>query len=186
MTLFEIRIHSRGGQGAKTIAELIVEAAIETNKYIQSFPEYGPERAGAPMCVFVRLSDQPIKTYTAIEKPDLVMVIDPTLLDVTDVTNGLDQNKILIVNTPENTEFIQKKIRFKGKIYTLDATKISMNYTGQNLPNMPMLGAFIKVTECIQFDAINRLIEEKFLKKIGAEKTTAMIDSIKIGYEAVI
>jgi pyruvate ferredoxin oxidoreductase gamma subunit len=181
--MFEIVIHGRGGQGAKTASQLIVEAAMDGGKYIQAFPEYGPERTGAPMRTFARISDEPIKTYQPITDPDAVLVIDPTLLDVVNVTAGLSQKSILIVNTPKTPAEVKKKTGFTGKVYTVDATAISMKYLGLNMPNTPILGALIKAKEIVKLEALLAKVEKMFLKKIGPEKTKANVDCIKSAYQ---
>ncbi|MFH2027778.1 MAG: 2-oxoacid:acceptor oxidoreductase family protein [Nanoarchaeota archaeon] len=181
--IFEIRIHGRGGQGAKTASHFIAEAALDEGKYIQAFPEYGPERAGAPIKAYTRISDKPIVQYAPVVHPDLVMVIDPTLLDTIDVTEGLTEQGILIVNTPKSSEDIKQKTKFKGKTYTIDATKISIDTVGKNLPNTPMLGAFVKITQKIPLEAVKNSIKDKFLKKIGEEKTNATIKGVELAYE---
>ena len=181
--IFEIRIHGRGGQGAKTAAQFIVEAALSKGKHIQSFPEYGPERAGAPMKAFARISDKEIRTYAPVVNPDVVIVIDHTLLDSVDVTEGLDEKGVLLVNTSLSSDEIKKKTKFNGKCMTVDATKIAIEAVGRNLPNTPMIGALIKATNCISMKDIEDSINHKFLKKIGEEKTKATIDAVKKAYE---
>lgn len=182
--IFEIRIHGRGGQGAKTASQFIAEAAMDKGKNIQSFPEYGPERTGAPMRSFARISNKPIKTYAPVVEPDVVMVIDPTLV-AKDVVEGLGKKGILLVNTNENSSAIKKKTGFQGKVYTVDATKISLDAVGKNLPNTPMLGALMKVTNIIELESLNNKVKEKFLNKIGEQKTQATIDAIKKAYYEV-
>jgi pyruvate ferredoxin oxidoreductase gamma subunit len=181
--ILEIRIHGRGGQGAKTASQFIVEAALEQGKYIKAFPEYGPERRGAPLVAYARISDKPIHTYAPITKPDIVLVIDNTLIGIMDVTEGLDSNGILIVNTHETPAEIKQKTGFKGKISTLDATKISIEMLGKNLPNIPMLGALVKSTNIISIESLKNKIKEKFSKRIGEEKTEKTIQSLVEGYE---
>lgn len=183
--ILEIRIHGRGGQGAKTASQFIAESALGEGKYIQAFPEYGPERAGAPMKAYDRISDKKITTYAPVVNPDVVMVIDPTLIGPVDVTEGLTKDGILIVNTPKSADEIKKETGFKGKICTVDATKISIDTVGRNLPNTPMLGALVKVTKIIPIDSIKKCIEDKFLKKLGEEKTNATIRGVELAYEAV-
>ena len=183
--IFEIRIHGRGGQGAKTAAQFIAEAALGEGKNIQSFPEYGPERAGAPMKAYARISDKPITTYAPVVNPDFVMVIDATLVGSSNVTEGLNSDGTLVVNTPKSAEDIKNETGFKGKVYTLDATKIAMDTVGKNLPNTPMLGAFVKLTKVIPIDAVKDSIKNKFLKKLGEEKTNATIKGVELAYEAV-
>ena len=184
--VFEIRFHGRGGQGAKTAAQFVAEAALDAGKHIQSFPEYGPERAGAPVQAYDRISDKPITTYAPVVNPDVVIVIDPTLMNSIDVTEGLTNKGILIVNTPKKSTEIKKELpNFKGKTYTIDATKISMEAVGANLPNTPMLGALIKATNIIGLDAITHSIKQKFLKKIGEEKTNKTIEGVKRAYDSI-
>lgn len=181
---FDIVIMGRGGQGAKTAAQFIAEAAMDKGKNIQSFPEYGPERTGAPMRSFARISDKPIKTYAPVVEPDIVIVIDPTLVSKT-VVEGLGKKGILLVNTNENSSAIKKKTGFQGRIYTVDATKIALDTVGKNLPNTPMLGALLKATNIIELNSLNDKVKEKFLNKIGEEKTQATIDAIKKAYDEV-
>ena len=183
--IFEVRIHGRGGQGAKTASQFIVEAALEKGKFIQSFPEYGPERAGAPMKAFARISDKPIYTYAPIVNPDVVMVIDPTLLDSVNVVEGLKQDGVLLVNTPEAPDAVKKKINFSGRCMTVDASNISTECTGKNMPNTPMIGALIKATNCITIEAIEESIRHKFIKKLGEQKTQATVDSVRRAYNEV-
>ena len=183
--IFEIRIHGRGGQGAKTASQFIAEAGLGLGKHIQAFPEYGPERAGAPMKAYARISDKPIKTYAPVVNPDVVMVIDPTLVGPVDVAEGLTQEGVLIVNTNESVDSIKKKTGFQGKIYTVDATKISIDTVGRNLPNTPMLGALVKATNIIPLEAIFDSINHKFIKKLGEEKTNATIEGVKRAHDAL-
>ena len=183
--IFEIRFHGRGGQGAKSAAQLVAEAALEDGKYIQAFPEYGPERSGAPMRTFVRISDEKIRTYQPVLSPDVVIVIDPTLLDTVNVTEGLTDEGILIVNTGKDAEYVRKKTNFKGKIYTVDATRIALDLLGKNIPNIATLGALIKVTGIISIDKLKEKIREMFLKKLGEEGTNANIKALERGYEEV-
>ncbi len=183
--ILEIRIHGRGGQGAKTASQFIAEAALEKGKHIQSFPEYGPERAGAPMKTYNRISDKVIKTYAPVVNPDVVMVIDRTLVGPVDVSEGLTKSGILIVNTNEKPEQIKKKTGFEGKIYCVDATKISIDTVGKNLPNTPMLGALVKATGIIEVEAVMESIKNKFLGKLGEDLTNKTIEGVKRAYDAI-
>src|SRR3989338_10661562 len=123
MSMVEVCWHGRGGQGAKTASQFLGEAALEIGKYIQAFPEYGPERGGAPMKAFTRISDEPIYVHSSVRKPDVVIVIDSTLLGSVDVTEGLEDNGVLLVNTEKSPEDIRKIVNFKrGKVGTVDAT----------------------------------------------------------------
>jgi pyruvate ferredoxin oxidoreductase gamma subunit len=183
--VLEIRIHGRGGQGAKTASQFIAEAAMGQGKYIQAFPEYGPERAGAPMKAYARISDKPITTYAPVVSPDFVIVIDPTLLKSANVTEGLTSKGSLIVNSPKDSDEIKKALGFKGTVHAVDATKISIDTVGRNLPNTPMLGAFVKLSKVITLDAVKDSIKSKFLKKLGEEKTNSTIKGVEIAYEKV-
>ncbi len=176
--ILEIRIHGRGGQGAKTASQFIVEAALDQGKHIKAFPEYGPERRGAPIVAYARISDKPIHTYAPITSPDIVLVIDGTLIGMVDATEGLGSKGILIVNTSETPAEIRQKTKFNGKIHTLDATQISIDILGKNLPNIPMLGALVKITNIVSVESLKNKIKEKFFSKIGEEKTEKTIQSL--------
>lgn len=183
--VYEIRIHGRGGQGAKTAATLLADAALEGGKYIQSFPEYGPERAGAPMKAFTRIADRPIRVHCGVLEPEVVAVIDPTLLDAVDVTEGVDDKGILIVNTSDKAADVKKKLKFKGKVFTVDATKIALDTLGRNLPNTPILGAILKATAVVELEALKENIRNKFLKKIGEELTNKNLEAVERAFEEV-
>jgi pyruvate ferredoxin oxidoreductase gamma subunit len=183
--MFEVRIHGRGGQGAKTASQFIVEAALDKGKFIQSFPEYGPERAGAPMKAFARISDKPIRSFAPVVSPDVVMVIDPTLLDSVNVADGLNKDGTLIVNSANPPSWVKEKTKFAGTCMTVDATKIAVESVGKNLPNTPMIGALIKATNCITLEAIEDSIRKKFLKKLGEEKTAATVKSVERAFNEV-
>ena len=168
--VLEIRWHGRGGQGAKTAALLLADAAFDTGKYIQGFPEYGPERMGAPITAYNRISDVKITVHSNIYEPDFVVVVDDTLLDCVDVTAGLSVDGAIIVNTPKAPEEIQGKLKgYKGKVYTIDAKEISVACLGRYFPNMPMLGAAVKVSEVMPVDdfisVMQKSLEHKFASK---------------------
>ncbi len=183
--LIEVRWHGRGGQGAKTAAQFLAEAALGAGKYIQAFPEYGPERAGAPIKTYTRISAKPINLHCSVTNPEYVVVIDPTLL-TPQVVEGLADKGALLVNTTESIDSVRKKTGFKkGKVATVDATQISLDTFGRPMPNMPMFGALLKVVPLVELDALYEKIKEKFLKKIGEEKTNANITGIKRAYEEV-
>jgi pyruvate ferredoxin oxidoreductase gamma subunit len=181
--MFEVRWHGRGGQGAKTAAQFLAEAALEAGKFIQAFPEYGPERAGAPIRAFTRIDDNPITIHSPILAPDVVVVIDSTLLNTPDIKEGLKDETILLVNSGDEPKTVREKLEFKGKIATVDATKISLETLGMPMPNTPMLGALVKVRPVVSIDSLIEQIKHKFLKKIGEEKTKANIDGIRRAYE---
>lgn len=171
----EIRWHGRGGQGAKTAALLLADVCFKTGAYVQGFPEYGPERMGAPITAFNRISDKEIRVHSNIYTPDLVVVVDETLLKSVDVTNGLKEGGSIIINTDKSVDEIRPLLKnsdgssFEGKIYTLDARKISVEALGKYFPNSPMLAAVVAVSEIMDW---NQFIDEmkasyahKFAKK---------------------
>jgi len=178
--ILEIRWHGRGGQGAKTAAQLLAETAMEEGKFIQSFPEYGPERAGAPMKAFTRISKEPINLHCSVTNPQIVVVIDPTLLDAVNVIEGLPDDGVLLVNTEKTPKQIREKLGFNyGKVFTLDATKIALDTIGLPLPNTPMLGAVIKAVGIVVLEKVEEKLKKKFLRKIGEEKTKGNIEGIR-------
>ncbi len=144
--LVEIRWHGRGGQGAKTASLLLADAAFNTGKYIQGFPEYGPERMGAPITAYNRISNRPIVIHSNIYEPDYVVVVDDTLLESVDVTAGLKENGAIVINTVKDSEYLKSVLRgYNGEIYCIDARKISEEALGKYFPNTPMLAAIVKV-----------------------------------------
>ena len=166
----EIRLHGRGGQGAKTAALLLADVAFKTGKYVQGFPEYGPERMGAPITAYNRISNNVIRVHSNIYTPDLVVVVDETLLDAVNVTAGLKENGSIIVNTDKDKEEILPKLKgYKGNVYTVDARKISVDALGKYFPNSPMLAAAVAVSKVMDKDTfINEMrasYQHKFAKK---------------------
>ncbi|MCI9038727.1 MAG: pyruvate synthase [Clostridia bacterium] len=144
--LVEIRWHGRGGQGAKTASLLLADAAFNTGKYIQGFPEYGPERMGAPITAYNRISDNPIRIHSNIYEPDYVVVVDDTLLESVDVTAGLKQDGAIVINTTKEKDYLTKVLHdYSGSVYTIDARKVSLETLGKYFPNTPMLAAIVKV-----------------------------------------
>lgn len=166
----EIRWHGRGGQGAKTAALLLADVAFQTGCNVQGFPEYGPERMGAPITAFNRISSDVIRVHSNIYTPDFVVVVDETLLDSVDVTAGLKPEGAIIINTPKKKEDIEQHLNgYTGKVYTVDARRISMETLGKNFPNSPMLAATVAVSKVMPRDAFIREMrtsyEHKFAKK---------------------
>ena len=143
----EIRWHGRGGQGAKTAALLLADVAFKTGQNVQGFPEYGPERMGAPITAYNRISADKIRVHSNIYHPDYVVVVDETLLGAVDVTAGLKKTGALIVNTPKSAEEIAEHLGgYEGLVVTVDARKISMETLGKNFPNSPMLAATVAIS----------------------------------------
>lgn len=168
----EIRWHGRGGQGAKTAALLFGEAALDTGMFIQAFPEYGPERMGAPVQAFNRLSDKPIRSYAGIKRPRVVVVLDASLIESAHVVDGLREDGILLVNTTEKPEELRKRLGLAPtvKVYTVDASKIAMETVGKNVPNTPMLGALVKATGVLSFEQMMEAIKHKLAEKFRGGK----------------
>ncbi|MCI1995694.1 MAG: 2-oxoacid:acceptor oxidoreductase family protein [Clostridium luticellarii] len=168
--IIEIRWHGRGGQGAKTASLLLAEAAFNTGKYVQGFPEYGPERMGAPITAYNRVSDLPIKIHSNIYKPDYVVVVDETLISSVKVTNGLKESGAVVINTSKKPEEIRSYFDdFKGDIYTIDARKISEEELGRNFPNTPMLGAIVKISGVMQEEEFIKNMEGSFRHKFATK-----------------
>ncbi|HHY18846.1 MAG TPA: pyruvate synthase [Firmicutes bacterium] len=188
--ILEIRWHGRGGQGAKTAALLMGESAAEAGKYVQAFPEYGPERMGAPVTAYNRISDNPIRLHCSVENPKYVIVLDPTFFGAVDFTSGIKDGGAILINTPESPAEWKEKLAITGKdirIYTVDASKISKEEVGGNFPNTPMLGALIKVTGVLPedeaLDAIGSKLAVKFRNK--PELVDRNLKAIKRSFEEV-
>ncbi len=168
--LIEIRWHGRGGQGAKIASLLLADAAFNTGKYIQGFPEYGPERMGAPITAYNRISDKPITIHSNIYEPDYVVVVDDTLLESVPVTAGLKKEGAIVINTTKSPEYLKEKLNgYDGNIYTIDARKVSEETLGKYFPNTPMLAAIVKVTGIMSDEAfledMKGSFKHKFAKK---------------------
>lgn len=164
----EIRWHGRGGQGAKTAALLLADVAFNTGKYIQGFPEYGPERMGAPITAYNRISDERITIHSNIYKPDYVVVVDDTLLNSVDVTSGLKEDGAIIINTTKTPDEIAPLLKgYKGKVCTIDAKTISIETMGKYFPNTPMLGAVVKVSNIMNEDDFLRDTEDSLKHKFA-------------------
>ncbi len=166
--LIEIRWHGRGGQGAKTASLLLADAAFNTGKFIQGFPEYGPERMGAPITAYNRISDEPITVHSNIYNPDYVVVVDDTLLETVDVTAGLKETGAIVINTTKDINYLSSVLKgYTGKIYTIDARKVSMETLGRYFPNTPMLAAIVKVSNVMPEDAFIQDMEGSFKHKFA-------------------
>jgi 2-oxoacid:acceptor oxidoreductase gamma subunit (pyruvate/2-ketoisovalerate family) len=181
--LFEVRWHGRGGQGAWTASELLARAAVYEGKHVQSFPEFGPERMGAPVAAFTRISTEPIRVHCAVYEPDAVVVLDATLLKTVSVTEGLRKEGILIINSKESPLEVRKLLQYdRGKVWTVPATEIAIKFLGVPITSTAMLGALARVTGIVSLESIKRTIEERFRKDV-AEKNLAVIKEV---YEKVI
>lgn len=168
--MIEIRWHGRGGQGAKTASQLLADAAFMAGAYVQSFPEYGPERSGEPITAYNRISSERCPVHSNIYEPDYVAVVDETLLESVDVTAGLKENGAIIVNTAKSPEEIRPLLNgYQGRVCTIDARYISLNNLGAYFPNTPMLAAVVEVSGCVDRDQFLKDMEgsyrHKFAKK---------------------
>ena len=184
--MIEIRWHGRGGQGAKTAAQLVAQIAMEEGRFGQGFPEYGPERMGAPIRGFTRVSDAPIRLHCAIERPDVVVVLDDTMVAMPAVTEGADRKTIFVVNTVHSPGDMAARLGGPGgTVYCVDATRISIDELGRPMPNTPMIGALVKATACISISALKKDIQKKFLAKFGDRVVRGNIRAIERAYEEV-
>ena len=164
----EIRWHGRGGQGAKTASLLLADVAFNTGMYVQGFPEYGPERMGAPITAFNRLGDTEIRAHSNIYYPDFVVVVDETLLHSVDVTRGLSKDGAIVINTSRPKEEILSLLKgYEGKVYTIDARAISMETLGKYFPNSPMLAAIVKVAGIMDKDTFLSQMEASYKHKFA-------------------
>jgi len=180
--LIEVRWHGRGGQGVVTVSRLLAHAALLDGKYAQAFPEFGPERAGAPVTGFTRISDEPIMIHSRIYTPNVVVLIDPTLLGKVNVTEGLVKGGLLVMNTEQEPEELKKTLKVEDiKVYTVNATRIALDILGRPIYNTAMLGALVKVSPLASMDSLMKVVKERFPGAVG-EKNIAVM---KRAYEEV-
>ena len=163
--ILEVRWHGRGGMGAVTAGELLAKAAIREGKYAQSFPNFGSERRGAPVMAFLRISNESIRVRTNVYYPDVVVVIDPTLVKIVDVTAGLKDDGIIIINSAKPVDQIAAKFDSKWRVATVNATKIAREAIGLPITNTSMIGAFMKVTEAVGSASMDEELKERFGKR---------------------
>lgn len=167
--IVEIRWHGRGGQGAKTACLLLADVAFSSGKYVQGFPEYGPERMGAPITAYNRISKERCTVHSNIYQPDYVIVVDETLLSAVDVTKGLKECGAIIINSEKTPGELRPLLRgYQGQVYTIDARRISEETLGKYFPNTPMLAAAVKVSNVVDADHFIKNMEESFRHKFGA------------------
>jgi pyruvate ferredoxin oxidoreductase gamma subunit len=178
--LIEIRWHGRGGQGVVTAGKLLAETALGTGRYFQAFPDYGPERMGAPIRAFTRLSDKPITIHAQIEQPDVVLVLDPTLLGTVAVTEGLKEGGILLVNTAMSPAELRQATGFEnGQVFAVDASYIAIEEMGRDITNTPMLGAFARATGIFEMEELADQLRVWFGKKIPAQAVEANVRAMR-------
>ena len=183
----EIRWHGRGGQGTVTAAKVLADACLSGGRYVQAFPEYGPERAGAPLRAYNRISDHVIRMYCPVLHPHVISIADATLLDGVNVTDGAQDDTIFVVNTSREPKEIREKLNAKPgqKVFTVDATKIATDCIGRPLPNASMLGAISRATGIIDMDTLLDNVKKSFGKKFAQKIIDGNLDATKRGYEEV-
>ena len=168
--VLEIRWHGRGGQGAKTAALLLADVAFNTGKYVQGFPEYGPERMGAPITAYNRISDERIRVHSNIYEPDYVVVVDETLLEAVNVTSGLKKEGAIVINTAKSKEEIIPFLNgYEGGVYTIDARKVSIEALGKYFPNSPMLASIVKVANILPVDTFLEEMRHSYAHKFASK-----------------
>ena len=166
----EIRWHGRGGQGAKTASLLLADAAFMAGKYVQSFPEYGPERSGAPITAYNRISDERCTIHSNIYEPDYVVVVDETLLESVDVTAGLKEEGAIVINSTRPVEELKPLLHgYKGRVYTIAAGPISRKHLGKYFPNTPMLAAIVAVSKCVEPKQFLKDMETSYSHKFATK-----------------
>lgn len=186
--LTEIRWHARAGQGAVTAAKLVAETALELDQFMQAMPEYGPERMGAPIKAFTRISPEPIEIHCNIDHPNVVVVLDETLLSIVDVTEGLRDGGVIIVNTCKTPDALRAELGLEGRdvrVASVDASGISLETLKRDIPNTPMVGALAKVTGLFTLDEIIGHLTKTFGKKFSQDVIDANVASVKRAYEEV-
>lgn len=186
--LTEIRWHARAGQGAVTAAKLVAETALSQDRYMQAMPEYGPERMGAPIRAFTRISDEPIEIHNNIERPNVVIVLDDSLLDVIDVTEGMQDDGAIIVNTCTPPDDLRRILKLPDSVTvaSVDASGIAMDTIKRDIPNTPMVGALARVTGVVATDATQALLAKTFGKKFSQDVIDANLESVKRAYDEVV
>lgn len=181
--MLQIRVHGRGGQGGKAASEIFAAVAIDSGKYAKSFPEFGPERTGAPVQYYLKISDNEIKTNQPIKEPDIVAVLDDSLIGLVNFTSGLKKDGTIILNTSKSKEELKEKLG-DFKIFTVNATKISFDLFQKNLPNVPMLGALAKISKVIELERLKEGLKTKF-SFLPPEILEKNIKALNEGYEKV-
>jgi len=181
--LLEIVFFARGGQGAKTAAEILAQGAVQEGKFVQAFPSFGPERSGAPTQTFLRVSSQEIRTHEPILNPDVMVVLDDTLLETENIIQDLKEGTILIINSVKKSEELSEQLNFSGKIYAVDASGISLQIIGQPRPNTVILGKIVQITKVAKLESIQKEFQEIFEKKIGKIACDKNIEAINRAYE---
>jgi pyruvate ferredoxin oxidoreductase gamma subunit len=183
----ELRWHGRGGQGTVTAAKVLADTCLSGGRHVQAFPEYGPERAGAPLRAYNRISSKELRMHCPVLSPNLVAVVDATLIDSINISEGAREDTIFVINTTKAPEEIRNKLgaTSKQKVFTVDATKIALECFGRALPNSPMLGAVCKVTGIVSLDHLLEDVKKSFGKKFSQKIIDGNVEATKRGYEEV-
>ena len=173
--LVEVRWHGRGGQGIVTVSRLLAQAALLDGKYVQAFPEFGPERRGAPVTGYTRISDEPITIHSHIYNPNIIVIVDPTLIGQIDVTKGLVEDGTVVANTEKTPKELKDSLKTeKAKVYTVNATRIALDVLGRPIYNTAMLGALVKASPLVTLESLSKVVTERFPGAVG-EKNVAVI-----------
>ncbi len=185
--ILEIRWHGRGGQGTVTAAKVFADACLSGGRHVQAFPEYGPERSGAPLRAYNRVSAKELRMHCPVLHPNIVVVVDSTLLDAINVADGAPEDASFIVNTVKEPSEIRNKLNAKAtqKVYTIDATKIAIECFGRAMPNSPMVGSLAKVSGIVTLDAVLEDVKKSFGKKFAQKVIDGNLEAVKRGYGEV-
>ncbi|OGW34409.1 MAG: pyruvate synthase [Nitrospirae bacterium GWD2_57_9] len=185
--MVEIRWHGRGGQGTVTAAKVLADACLSGGRNVQAFPEYGPERAGAPLRAYNRISEKTLRMHCPVLNPGVVCVVDATLLDAINVAEGATDNAVFIVNTSKDPKDVREKLKAKAsqRVFTIDATRIAIDTIGRPMPNAPMLGAVNKATSIVPMDVLLADVKGSFGKKFAQKIIDGNLDAVKRGYGEV-
>ncbi len=184
----EVRWHGRAQQGVVTAAKLLGEVCVASGKFVQAFPEFGPERMGAPVRAYNRIANEPIRLHCQVLEPSYVLIADPTLIQIAGVTDGTPKDAVFIVNTAKDPAEMRKELNVKSaeaKVCTIDASKISLETIGRLMPNTPLLGALAKATNVISVDALIENFKENYSKKFSEKVIVGNIEAIRRGYDEV-
>ena len=172
--MIEVRFHGRGGQGAVTSAELVALAAIDAGKYAQSMPSFGPERRGAPVQAFLRVSGDPIRVRAEVIRPDIVVVLDDSLISIMDVTSGLKKNGLVVVNSRRNEKELRDTMKYQGKLAVVDALTVAMETLKVPITNTTMIGSLLKASDLVPFELIEKQIQARFNPKLAERNISAL------------
>lgn len=185
--MMEIRWHGRAGQGVVTAGELLAESSLEQGKYFQAFPEYGSERMGAPIKSYNRISSDPIEVHSPVLEPDIVVIVNPNLIGIVDLTEGLDKDGILIINSPLTPAEIRAKLQFHaGQVWCVDATKIAMEEFKRDIPSTMMISVICRATGVVNLDTVVHLTRERLSGKLRPEVVEANIRTLQRAYDECV